>query len=144
MHLLSGLVLALFLLQQPVATTATVRGRVYNPDGQAMGGVEVVPYVMRDERERTVGPARLSGDDGSFELTGLPPGPVFLRAVPRVRRVVSTPGAKADLRTILGHPTVYYPTASGMRVSETAWHTSKASGRAATWWWRAAAPRTRR
>lgn len=125
MHLLSGLVLGLLLLQQPVATTATVRGRVFNPDGQATSGVEIVPFVVRDEREQPVGTARLSAEDGSFELTGLPPGPVLLRAVPRVRRVASTPGAKADLRTLLGHPTIYYP---GVMSRIEAWPIALAAG----------------
>jgi len=124
MHLLAGLVLTLVAVPQPAAT-ATVRGRVYNPDGQAMSGVEIVPFVLRGEREQPVGTARLSAEDGSFELTSLPPGPVFLRAVPRVRRVVSTAGSQPDLRTVLGHPTVYYP---GVMQRIEAWPIDLAAG----------------
>ena len=114
------------LLPQVVAPSgATLRGRVFDPDGRPFVGVEIAPFVPTDIGERLIGPSRLTAEDGTFEMTGLKPGPLYLRATPRVRRVAVTPETRAAIRAILGHPPVYYP---GVLDRKDAWPIDLAAG----------------
>ena len=117
--------LAGLLPQVAAPPAATLRGRVFDPDGQPFAGVEITPYVLVADRERLMGPSRLTAEDGTFEMTGLEPGRVFLRATPRLRRARVTPETRARVRAILGHPPVYYP---GVLDRKDAWPIDLAAG----------------
>lgn len=117
---LSGL-----LPQMAAPPGATLRGRVFDPDGRPFVGVEIAAYVLIDDGERAIGPSRLTAEDGTFEMAGLKPGALFLRATPRLRRVAVTPESKANVRAILGHPPVYYP---GVLDRKDAWPIDLAAG----------------
>ncbi|HET9702802.1 MAG TPA: carboxypeptidase-like regulatory domain-containing protein [Vicinamibacterales bacterium] len=118
-------VLAGLLPQMAAPPGATLRGRVFDPDGRPFVGVEIVAYVLIDDGERAIGPSRLTAEDGTFEMAGLKPGALFLRATPRLRRVAVTPESKANVRAILGHPPVYYP---GVLDRKDAWPIDLAAG----------------
>jgi hypothetical protein len=117
--------LASLLPQLAGPPAATLRGRVFDPDGRPFVGVEIAPYVPTDLGERMIGPSRLTAEDGTFEMTGLKPGPLYLRATPRLRRVSVTPETRASVRAILGHPPVYYP---GVLDRKDAWSIDLAAG----------------
>ena len=117
--------LAGLLPQVAAPSGATLRGRVFDPDGRPFVGVEIAPFVLTDVGERVIGPSRLTADDGTFEMTGLKPGPLYLRATPRLRRVRFTREAKDGIRAILGHPPVYYP---GVLDRKDAWPIDLAAG----------------
>ena len=93
--------LVLQLLQSAAVPPATIRGRVLDPDGQATPDVEIVAWMQATER--LAGPPAVSGADGKFEITGVLPGKVLLRAVPHTR-IVS--GKKARL---FNSPPAYFP-----------------------------------
>lgn len=117
--------LAGLLPQAANPSAATLRGRVFDPDGQPFAGVEITPYLLSADRERLMGPSRLTAEDGTFEMTGLAPGKVFLRARPRLRPSRVTPETRARVRAILGHPPVYYP---GVLDRKDAWPIDLAAG----------------
>lgn len=117
--------LAGLLPQMAAPQGATLRGRVFDPDGRPFVGVEIAAYVLIDDGERAIGPSRLTAEDGTFEMAGLKPGALFLRATPRLRRVAVTPESKANVRAILGHPPVYYP---GVLDRKDAWPIDLAAG----------------
>jgi hypothetical protein len=117
--------LAGLLPQVAAPSGATLRGRVFDPDGRPFAGVEIAPFVLTDVGDRAIGPSRLTAEDGTFEMAGLKPGALFLRATPRLRRVAVTPETKADVRAILGHPPVYYP---GVLDRKDAWPIELAAG----------------
>jgi hypothetical protein len=117
--------LAGLLPQAAAPSSATLRGRVFDPDGRPFVGVEIAPFVLTDVGERVIGPSRLTGEDGTFEMTGLKPGPLYLRATPRLRRVRVTRETRDSGRAILGHPPVYYP---GVLDRKDAWPIDLAAG----------------
>jgi len=76
--------LALLLLSQQPAQDATLRGRVFNADGQPLADVFVVAEMVGAERRMTAGQPGRSNAEGAFEITGVPPGRMIIRAEPRV------------------------------------------------------------
>ena len=78
--------LAAFLvaIQSTVPSYGTIRGRVLDPDGQPMAGVQITVVENVTERDfRTFGSA-LSREDGTFEI-GAPARRILLMARPGVR-----------------------------------------------------------
>ncbi len=76
------------LLMQPAsAPEATIRGRVVSPDGEATPDIEIVALTVGTDREVLVGRPAISDADGTFTITGVPPGKIMLRATPRIRFV---------------------------------------------------------
>ena len=92
--------LALRLLASQPAGEATIRGRIFNADGQPMPGVVVsAQSVVVERRIRTVGRA-ISGDTGDFEITRVAPGGIWLIAEP-------PDGASRD--ALVSHPPAFFP-----------------------------------
>src|SRR5262245_3964717 len=94
--------LALLLLSQQPAATATLRGKVLDPDGRPMAEATVVAVAIASES--FVGLAALTKADGTFEITGVPPSRVIVRAQPRLQ--IATGQTRTPL---VMHPPAYFP-----------------------------------
>jgi hypothetical protein len=92
--------LALRLLAPQPAGDATIRGRIFNADGQPMPGVVLSAEDVIVERRIRVVSRVISGDTGGFEMRRLSPGQVLLLA---------EPGSGASRNALVSHPTAYFP-----------------------------------
>ncbi|HJU44566.1 MAG TPA: carboxypeptidase-like regulatory domain-containing protein, partial [Vicinamibacterales bacterium] len=80
----------------------TIRGRVLDPDGRPMPGVQITALEMVTERtSRNLG-VTVSGEDGAFEIAILP-RQIFLMARPGVRLVNRQPAPPQH------YPPAYFP-----------------------------------
>jgi protocatechuate 3,4-dioxygenase beta subunit len=92
--------LALRLLAPQAAGEATIRGRIFNADGQPMPDVVLSAEDVSVERRIRVVSRVVSSDTGGFEMRQLTPGQVLLRA---------EPGSGASRNLLVSHPPAYFP-----------------------------------
>lgn len=106
MHLTAAALAVLLLIQAfPGTGRATIRGRVLDPDGQPMPGVDM--SVMASTADRQVfGPSATTDGDGKFSITKVVAGRVLLRAQPRLRPPVIEGGVVKRDRF---RPPAYFP-----------------------------------
>src|SRR5688500_4763970 len=84
--------ITLMAVQSPPANESTIRGRVLDPDGRPMAGVEVRALLIRSEKHVS-GAMAMSDAEGKFEIQGVPPERVILRAQPRATHAIFHPPA---------------------------------------------------
>jgi CBS domain-containing protein len=103
--------LVLLLTQAAAVPPATIWGRVLDPDGQATPDVGIVAWMHGTER--LAGPPAVSGSDGTIEITGILPGKVLLRAVPRTDITASgvdlAPGSASEISIVLSQQLRQFP-----------------------------------
>jgi hypothetical protein len=105
MNIVAATITASLLLQLlPIAGRSTIRGRVIDPDGRPMAGVEMAAMLAGSERQ-VVGVSGMTDDEGRFSITKVPASRIILRALPRVRRQVA-PGLATR---VPAHPPAYFP-----------------------------------
>ena len=92
--------LALGLLAPQSAGDATIRGRIFNADGQPMPGVVLSAEDVIVQRRIRVVSRVISGDAGGFEMRGLTPGQIWLLA---------EPGPGASRNALVSHPPAFFP-----------------------------------
>lgn len=82
--LLPTIAVILIAVQSATPPQGTIRGRVVDPDGQPMAGVQITVLETLTERDfRNLG-AAFSGEDGRFQIA-VPPRRITLMAQPEVR-----------------------------------------------------------
>src|SRR5688500_16421539 len=96
--------ITLMAVQSPPANESTIRGRILDPDGRPMAGVEVRALLIRSEKHVS-GAMAMSDAEGKFEIQGVPPERIILRAQPRATHAT----AEANWRAIASHPPAYFP-----------------------------------
>jgi RNA polymerase sigma factor (sigma-70 family) len=74
-----------------------IRGRVVDDSGQAVPKCRLMARIGDERRHRYF----QVGDDGSFEIGHLPPGPVWLRVDSRRCRPVTVPAGTSDVRLVV-------------------------------------------
>ena len=85
MHIAAAaLIASLFVQVLPLAGRSTVRGRVFDSDGQPMRNVEMRALVIGTERQ-FVGGSAMTDADGRFSIERVPAGRILLRAQPHWR-----------------------------------------------------------
>ena len=104
---------ALLLLQQSVsAPGATIRGRVFDPDGRPMPNVTIVPLLADGDRDVFTVTAGHSDDEGRFTVSRVPAGTIVVRVTLQPVRKTSTrdpsdSGTRAP--AIQAQPPVFFP-----------------------------------
>lgn len=98
---------ALLLWQLAAPQAATIRGRVFDPDGQPLQDVFVVAETVGAERRMTAGQPGRSNAEGAFEITGLPPGKMIVRAEPRV--TIGNVNGQSVRTPRVQHPPAFFP-----------------------------------
>ena len=82
-----------FTADIPLTRGGAISGRIYDPSGDSVGGVQVRVYRARMEqgarRLKAVGLADLTDDTGAFRVYGLPPGDYYVAASLRVAPIDS-------------------------------------------------------
>lgn len=98
---------ALLLLSQHPVQDTTLRGRVFNADGQPMADVVLVAEIVGGERRITAGGPGRSNAEGAFEITGVPAGTIIIRAEPRV--TIGVVNGQSTRNPPVQHPPAFFP-----------------------------------